>query len=436
MLTVQGFYTFLAVIIFTGLVTVHKTADYWKKTCPYNFSFPHNRITRRRFEEILWSLHLSNPAEDEENDKKKNTGGYDRLFKIKPLYSELVEACKTHFHPHKNLSIDERMVASQARISMRQYMKNKPTRWGYKLFVLADSSTAYTWNFFVYTGKSMSTTGHGLSYTAVMDLLPFAVLGRGYTVYTDNVYTSPTLVQDLAKKFFGCCGTIRKNNVCFPQTEANDLPKKAERGDLRWIRRSNLLFVKWMDTREVTMCSSVHEAFTGRTVTRRVKEAGVWQLKPIPVPDAVVDYNHNMRGVDLSNALIGPALKTRKWYKTFFYHFVDIAVVNSFLLHKELLKLWNPTQTKPHTQKTFREQLLKEMLEFAEGSAATPPPASATTCMPAYYTTDDSRIRKHCKRCLKAGIPRVKTAVYCRKCQVPLCLTAKKNCFQLWHDEQ
>ncbi|XP_062275925.1 piggyBac transposable element-derived protein 4-like [Scomber scombrus] len=443
-LTVQGFYTFLAVTIFNGLVTVHNKADCWKKTSPYNFSFPPNKITRRRFEDILWSLHLSNPAEDEENDKKKNTGEYDCLFKIKPLYSELAEACKTHFHPHKNLSIDERMVASKARISIRQYMKDKPTNWGYKLFFLADSSTAYTWNLFVDTGKSVSTTGQRLSYTAVMDLLPFSVLGSGYTVYTDNFYTSPALVRDLAKKFIGCCGTIRRNNVDYPQTQTNDLPKKAERGDLRWIRRSNLLFVKWMDSREVTMCSSVHEAFTGQTVRRRVKEAGVWQVKSVPVPDAVLDYNHNMGGVELSDALMGynsVSHKTMKWYKTFFYHFLDIAVVNSFLLHKELLKLRNPAQTKLHTQKTFREQLLKEMLKFAEGSAATPPPAAnpppATTCMPVYYTSDDSdRIRKHCKRCLKAGIRRVKTSLYCRKCLVPLCLNAKKNCFQLWHDKQ
>ncbi|KAK0154629.1 PiggyBac transposable element-derived protein 4 [Merluccius polli] len=428
----------LAVIIFTGLVTVHKYADYWRKTSPYNFSFPRDKITRGRFEAILWSLHLSNPT-DEENERKKTTWEYDRLFKFKPLYSELVEACKTHFHPRQNLSIDERMVASKARISMRQYMKDKPTKWGYKLFVLADSSIAYTWNFFVYTGKSVSTTGHGLSYTAVMDLLPFAALGGGYTVYTDNFYTSPALVQDLAKNFIGCCGTIRRNRIGFPKTQVNDLPKKAERGDLRWIRRSNLLFVKWMDTREVTMSSLVHEAFTGQTVRRRVKEAGVWQVKSVPVPDAVVDYNHGMGGVDLSDALIGyysVSHKTMKWYKTFFYHFVDIAVVKSFLLHKELLKLRNPTQTKPHTQKSFREQLLKEMLVFAEGSAATPLPASTpTTCMPLYYASDDSRIRKHCKWCLNAGIPRVKTSVYCRKCQVPLCLTAK-NCFQLWHDNQ
>ncbi|XP_031729806.1 M-phase phosphoprotein 8 isoform X2 [Anarrhichthys ocellatus] len=443
-LTVKDFYIFLSIIIFTGLVTVHNRSDYWRKKCPYNFQFPGDSMTRNRFESILWSLHLSDPEEDEENDKKRNTAEYDRLFKIKPLYTDMVTACKAHFQPHQNVSIDERMVKSKARISMKQYMKDKPTKWGYKLFVLADSSIGYTWNFFVYAGKSESTTGRGLSYSAVMDLLPFPLLGSGYLLYTDNFYTSPALFTDLSKKNIGCCGTIRKHVTGFPQTQTNNLPRKAERGDMRWIRSGNLLFVKWMDMREVAMCSTVHQAYSGQTVRRKVKEAGVWQKKSIPVPDSIVDYNHSMGGVDLFDALIGSYSvrhKTMKWYKTFFYHFVDIAAVNSYLLHKELFKLrQDPTQTKPFTHKTFREQLAKEMLEFAEGSAATPPPPRppppSTTCMPMVFDCEESRIRRLCKRCRDAGRPKMKTAVYCRRCKVPLCLTSKKNCFQLWHDAQ
>ncbi|KAM6950392.1 piggyBac transposable element-derived protein 4-like [Lycodopsis pacificus] len=439
-LTMKDFYTFLAVILFTGFVTVHHRSDYWRKKWPYNFQFPGDHMTRDRFESILWSLHLSDPKEDEENDKKRKTAEYDHLFKIKPLYTEIANACKANFQPHQNLSIDERMVLSQA-----VGMKDRLTKWGYKLFVLSDTSIGYTWNFFVHTGKSESATGHSVGYSAVMDLLPFPLLGGGYLLYTDDFYTSPALFTDLSKKNIGCCGTIRRNRTGFPKTQTNDLPKKAERGDMRWIRSGKLLFVKWMDMREVTMCSTVHQAYSGQTVRRKVKEAGVWQNKSIPVPDCIVDYNHSMGGMDLCDALIEfytVRHKTMTWYMTFFYHFVDIAVVNSYLLHKELFKLrQDPTQTEPFTHKAFREQLAMEMLEFAEGSAAPSTTTTTTTypsptCMPMFFDSEESRVRKYCKRCQDAGLLRVKTSTCCRKCKVPLCLTSKKNCFQLWHDAQ
>uniref|UniRef100_A0A672YBL4 PiggyBac transposable element-derived protein domain-containing protein n=2 Tax=Sphaeramia orbicularis TaxID=375764 RepID=A0A672YBL4_9TELE len=439
-LTMKDFYIFLAILIFTSLVTVHHGSDYWRKKWPYNFSFPSDHMKRDRFEAILWSLHLSDPKEAEENDKKKNTAEYDRLFKLKPLYTQMVNACKAHFQPYQNLSIDEQMIATKARMSMKQYTKDKPTKRGYKLFVLADSSIGYTWNFFIYAGKNESPTAHSVSYSAVMNLLPFPLLGGGYILYTNNFYTSPALFTELSRKNIRCCGTIRKNHISVPQTQTNELPKKTERGDMRWIRSGNLLFVKWMDTREVTMCSTVHQAYSGQTVKRKVKEAGVWENKSIPAPDSIVDYNKNMGGVDLSGALItlySVRHKTMKWYKTLFYHFVDIAAVNSYLLHKELSKMrQDPTRTKSFTQKTFMEQLAKEMLEFAGSAATSPRPTPSTTCMPMFLNKQETRARKYCKRCYNAGTPRVKTAVYCRRCEVPLCLNSKKNCFQLWHDGQ
>lgn len=168
-------------------------------------------------------------------------------------------------------------------------------------------------------------------------------------MYVDNYYTSPSLFLELVKKNIGCCGTIRTSRAGYPKTKANSLPKKAERGDMRWLRKGKLLFVRWKDTHEVNMCSTVHKAFSGQTVKKRVKEAGSWNVKDVPVPTAVLEYNRFMGGVDLSHALIkyySVHHKSIKWYKTFFYHFIDIAVVNSLILHKELCKR---RSEKPHT---------------------------------------------------------------------------------------
>ena len=120
-ITERDFYVFLAVVLFSGLVQVPERSDLWKKAYPYNFPFPACEISRNRWESIMWSLHISDPDDDKENEKKKNSDSYDRLFKIKPLYTEIVAACQAHFHPAQNISIDERMVASKARIHFKQY---------------------------------------------------------------------------------------------------------------------------------------------------------------------------------------------------------------------------------------------------------------------------------------------------------------------------
>ena len=74
---------------------------------------------------------------------------------------------------------------------------------------------------------------------------------------------------------------------------------------MRWLLRGNLIFIKWMDTKVVTVCRNFHRAYCGATVTRRLKrDNGQWSHDKVPVPDAINDYNAFMGGVDLSEALI------------------------------------------------------------------------------------------------------------------------------------
>ncbi|TDH06475.1 hypothetical protein EPR50_G00113700 [Perca flavescens] len=339
-------------------------------------------MTGKKFLRISQSLHLSISVGDAANDERRGTGAYDRLGKIKLLYGEMRDSCRRNYHPFQEISIDERMVASKARTGLKQYMKNKPVRLGYKLSDLADSR-------------------------------------NGYKVFVDNFYTSPILFRDLLLKRIWACGTIRTNRIGFPMSKVNILVSKSPRGSIRWIRNGSLLFVQWRDTRDVFLCSTLHSAHAEDTVQKRVKGAdGQWQLKDVSVPPVVKDYNRCMGGVDLSDALIGyykVLHKTQRWYKTLFYHFMDIAIVNAFLLQKDLAIGKGEV---PLHQKAFRETLAVELAEAGSSSTATPGPPPAPRGAhhrPVYISGHSTAGRLKCRQC------HAKTPVKCSTCGIPVC---------------
>ena len=427
---------YLSIVLYLGLVKVTAARDLWKKENFFKFPYPRSVMKGYRYEAITANLHMSDPAADVVNDQLRGQPGYDGLFRLKPLHDDILTACRTHYHPHKNLSVDERMVATKARNGMKQYMKDKPTKWGYKLFVLADSQSGYTCDFTIYEGKAPSPSGNGLTFDAVVNLLKVPYLGTGFHVYVDNFYTSTKLFSHLHQVRFGACGTIRENRVGFPRTTDNALGKKAARGDMRWIREGSLLYVKWKDTRDVTMCSTIHKANSGQSVQRRVRNPdGTWSRREFPVPDAVKQYNKSMGGVDLSDALIkyfSVTRKTSRWYLKFFLHFVDNAVVNSFLIHKEMAEMKNQ---KPLTQKKFRialcEQLGKVGKELASNEASN---EASTDHVPleACGLSNDPHL-KATKGRRKCRICKSSTIWLCEACDVPLCIIPGRCCFRFWH---
>lgn len=81
-----------------------------------------------RFRTLFWNIHMSDPEEDVKNDKRKGTPDYDKLARIKPLVDDICTACQAHYHPRKELAVDERMVATTTKTGMTQWLKNKPTK--------------------------------------------------------------------------------------------------------------------------------------------------------------------------------------------------------------------------------------------------------------------------------------------------------------------
>ena len=250
----QEMYAFIGMLIYMGLHELPNLNCYWSHSWAFYNPVAHQFGTRLRFESILQFLHVVDYT-------KENRETEGRLTKIKYLLDYIRDRCMTLFQPSEYISIDERMVKSKGRSGMRQYIRDKPIKWGFKLWVLADSIAGYTYNFFVYTGKSTGgTSEHGLGYTVVFDLLR-SLLKQGYHVFFDNFYTSVQLLRDLFTNKTYATGTILRTRKNFPQelkVTTHDFQKKSERGDMRWTRLKEILCVQWMDKKLVTLMSTKH----------------------------------------------------------------------------------------------------------------------------------------------------------------------------------
>lgn len=261
-------YHFISLILYYSLVKTSTGRDMWRRGRLYRLPFPGSLMPGYRYEAIMAFFHMSDPTDDAANDLLQGQPGYDGLCRIKPPQDQILTTCRAYYHPRQNLSVDERIVATKAKIGMKQFIEDKPTKWGYKLCILADSSDSYTCDFSIYEGKAMMTpspcdamtpSGQGLSFDLVVNLLHVPYLGTRYAVFVDNFYTSLKLFLHLRNIGCGACGTIHETRIGFPHSKVNALTKTAVRGDKVWIRNGPLLFAKWRDKRDVMMCSTLHK---------------------------------------------------------------------------------------------------------------------------------------------------------------------------------
>lgn len=177
------------------------------------------------------------------------------------------------------MAINERMVKSKDRSGIRQYIKNKPTKWGIQLWVLADSVNGYTCDLDVYIGRNAAAapSANGLGYDLVMKLVQ-PLINQGYHLYFDNFYTSVTLVKDLFHLMIPATGTAAENRRGFPDSMKNSKKwaQRKQRGSMRWERDGVCLALQCKDNRPVTMLTSIDNANDFLFIDRNEKVWNVW----------------------------------------------------------------------------------------------------------------------------------------------------------------
>ncbi|XP_057291023.1 piggyBac transposable element-derived protein 4-like [Hydractinia symbiolongicarpus] len=431
---------FIALLMYMGIVRLPRHDRYWSVKSLFHGLWAREMLSRSRFYALLSMLHVVDPEEEEQGHKLK---------KVAPFIDHFRNRCRTLFQPEQNLAVDERLVKSKHRSGIRQYIKNKPVKFGIKLWVIADSKTGYTCDFSVYMGSGDGVVHpkHGLGYGVVMTLAE-SFLNQGYHIFFDNFYTSCILVIDLLKHQTPSCGTVVESRKGFPDSMKGGKKSwapKQHRGAMRWSREDKALCLQWKDNKVVTMVSTIDRADKFVEVQRKVKADGKFSTVTVRQPECIQRYNSYMNGVDKSDQYLAKYNMLRKcvrWWKTLFFHMIDVGLVNGFILF-QLHRSRNPDvpglkRPKSYALLVFREAVIRQLTSMEE--YADPPVYNNfqapidkrynTEHMPVF--TEEKRNCKVCYAELKKQV-RVYTKCSAPQCDVYLHFTKENNCFQKWH---
>lgn len=137
------------------------------------------------------------------------------MAKILPLLHMLKENCQKHYIFHEYLSIDESMLPYHGKHSAKQFIRNKPVRFGYKMWMMC-SADGYPYYFSLCCGKE-GNSKQLLGTQVVMNMLQPVVNKDEYVVFFDSFFTSHALMPRRVFELVELLGIIAQENALFCQ---------------------------------------------------------------------------------------------------------------------------------------------------------------------------------------------------------------------------
>lgn len=104
-------------------------------------------MSRRRFHLLLQAIRF------DDLETRTERSQIDKLAPIRYVFERFVQSCSANYTPGEYVTIDEMLEAFRGRCSFRQYIANKPAKYGIKIYALVDSRTFYSHNLEIYAGK-------------------------------------------------------------------------------------------------------------------------------------------------------------------------------------------------------------------------------------------------------------------------------------------
>ena len=214
---------FIGMRVYMSIIDLPDIKMYWSEDNLYG-GFPiANVMCRSRFEKLSQYFHVADRTGYDRNDPNR-----DKLHLVREVLDFINGNLLENYTPHRESSIDEAMIAFRGTLAFHQYMPAKPTKYGIKVWVRADSHNGYANEFQVYVGRPAGQKHEvGLGKKVILTLTE-KLAGKNNHVYFDRYFNSVDLHEELLKrKLFGC-GTVKRMVKDLPKQMSNRKPKKGE----------------------------------------------------------------------------------------------------------------------------------------------------------------------------------------------------------------
>ena len=408
---------YIGINMLMGIVVEPELSLYWSGNKYFGIQGVKDVMTRERFKTLNSHFHVN----DNTTAVPRGEIGYNPLDKIQPLLTSVRQQNLEQYNPGQNLAIYEAMVGFKDRTFMKQHPPGKPTKWGFKIWTLADSATGYVCDMDVYSGKRNAPSENGIGYDVVMGLAqPF--LNRYHHIYFDNFFSSLKLATDLLDAKTYSCATIKANRVGLPDVVKK--PGKMTRGASIKRKCGNMVATVWHDKRNVRMLSTNSPATDG-VVQRRVGGS----IQDMPCPNVIINYNRHMGGVDLSDQNrsyydVGRQAKT--YWKKLVWYLINLCIVNSYVVYQQTMI---SAQQTPKKHLAYRQCLIEQLIggytSRRRSGRCYGYPSVELSQFPGHDLVKAAK-RLSCKNCTQlkrktAAGRYIQTSFQCRTCHVHLC---------------
>ncbi|KAH7977007.1 hypothetical protein HPB52_022817 [Rhipicephalus sanguineus] len=207
-----------------GYHSVTSEDSYWSTAEDLCVPIVATVMARNRFRQLKRFFHVVDNTQLKAGEK---------MGKIQPFYDEISKCFRQFRVFNESLSIDESMVPYYGHHSCKMFIRGKPIRFGYKIWMMC-STNGYPYAMEIYCGRNEKDDKTPLGIRVVSNMVSVLEAPEQHEVYFDNFFTSHGLLTKLADQGIRATGTVRDTRTGGCPLKSLKSIGKEERGSFHY----------------------------------------------------------------------------------------------------------------------------------------------------------------------------------------------------------